>query len=204
MLLPPSLDELIDSNHPVRVVNAMIDRLDLDVLLDQYRGGGASSYHPRMLLKVLIYGYVTNIYSSRRLEACLKESVHFMWLSGMQRPDHNTINRFRGKRLKGVIKEVFTRVVKLLVESGHVSLKRAFTDGTKIEANANRYTFVWGKSIKTNKEKMAVQLEELWNHAEAVASQEFKDKRPTSFEPVDPEQLQQTLDEIHAAISKKK
>lgn len=69
-----------------------------------------------------------------------------MWLSGMEKPDHNTINRFRSDRLKGVVKEVFSQVVMMLVESGHVDLQRVFTDGTKIEANANKYTFVWGKS----------------------------------------------------------
>jgi len=68
-----------------------------------------------------------------------------MWLSGMSRPDHNTICRFRSKRLKGEIKKVFAMVVALLVEEGFVCIKEAFIDGTKIEANANRYIFVWGK-----------------------------------------------------------
>lgn len=67
-----------------------------------------------------------------------------MWLSGMEKPDHNTINRFRGERLRGVIKKIFAEVVLLMVESGHVDLQKVYTDGTKIEANANRYTFVWG------------------------------------------------------------
>lgn len=204
MLFPPSLDEMIGENHPVRVVNEVLDRLDLDVLFKRYQGGGASSYHPRMLLKLLVFGYLNNNYSSRKLEACLQENIYFMWLSGMQRPDHHTINRFRSEKLKGVIKQVFAQVVEMLVESGHVGLRRVFTDGTKIEANANRYTFVWGNSIKTNRAKMGEQLKELWKHAEAVAAEELKDQRPTSFEPIDPQKVEQTIEKINAAIGKKK
>ncbi len=206
LLFPPALGDLIDADHPVRVVGDVVDRMDVAPLMKNYKGGGSSSYHPKMLLKVLIYGYLCNIYSSRRLEAAVKESVHMMWLSGLQRPDHNTINRFRTDRLKGVVKQVFSQVVALLVESGHVSLKQVYVDGTKIEANANRYTFVWGKSIETNKAKMAAQLEELWNFAESVAQEELKDKRPESFAPVDPEQVRKTIDQIDRALesSKKK
>ena len=71
MLLPPSLDELIDGNHPVRVVNQVIDHIDIDPLIKKFKGGGASSYHPRLMLKVLIYGYLTNTYSSRKIEEAL-------------------------------------------------------------------------------------------------------------------------------------
>ena len=142
MVLPPTFDDLIPAAHPVRVVSQVIDQTNLDPLLRKYKGGGSSSYHPRMLLKVLVYGYLCNIYSSRKLESATSENIHFMWLSGMEKPDHNTINRFRSDRLKGVIKKVFTQVVLLLVDSGHIDLQKVYTDGTKIEANANRYTFV--------------------------------------------------------------
>jgi transposase len=81
MLLPPSLDELIEPVHAVRIVNQVIDRVDDTFLVKQYKGGGTSSYHPRMLLKVMIYSYLCNIYSSRKMEAALKENIHFMWLS---------------------------------------------------------------------------------------------------------------------------
>ena len=154
MLLPPSLDDLISKAHAVRVVNSVIDKIDLDPLIETFKGSGISRYHPRMLLKVLVYAYLNNIYSSRRIEAAVLESIHFMWLTGMKRPGHNTINRFRGQRLKNHIKDVFTQVVLLLMGSGHVDLKAVYTDGTKIEANANKYTFVWAKSIETNRKKM--------------------------------------------------
>src|SRR5271155_2696224 len=86
-LLPPSLEELIDANHPVRIVNQIIEQIDIEPLLKKYQGGGTSSFHPRMMLKVLVYSYLSNVYSSRKMEAALKENIHFMWLSAMNQPD---------------------------------------------------------------------------------------------------------------------
>ena len=204
LLFPPALSDLIDRNHPVRVVSDVMDRIDISCLMKTYEGGGCSAYHPRLLLKVLVYAYLCNIYSSRGIEASVKESIHMMWLAGLQRPDHNTINRFRGKRLSGVLKQVFANVVKLLVESGHVSLKQAYTDGTKIEANAGRYTFVWAKSVETNRAKLAAQIEELWGHAEAVAAEELKDQRPEAFGATDPAEVARTIELIDAALGSDK
>ena len=133
-LIPPSLDELIDINHPVRVVSEVIDSIDIDKLIKKYKGGGASSYHPRMLLKVLVYSYLNNVYSSRKMEAAVKENIHFMWLAGMAQPDHHTLNRFRSERLRNILREVFAQIVLLLVDSGHVNLKEVYTDGTKIQS----------------------------------------------------------------------
>jgi transposase len=158
MLLPPSLEELIPESHPVRVVNSVIDRINIEVLERKYKGGGSSSYHPGMLLKVLVYGYLSNIYSSRKLETALCENIHFMWISGMSKPDHNTLARFRSERLKNDLKFIFAQVVELLVAEGLISMKSLYTDGTKIEANANRYSFVWGKSIEYNKERIISNL----------------------------------------------
>jgi transposase len=203
LALPPTFDELIPQNHTVRVVNQIIDKINLDPVLNKYKGGGCSSYHPRMLLKVLVYGYLSNIYTSRKLEAAIMENVYFMWLSGMEQPDHNTINRFRTDRLKGVIKKVFTQVVLLMVESGHVDLQKIYTDGTKIESKANRYTFVWGKSIKNNKERIAKQLEELWAYTQEVAAEELKDTTPTKFTSVDPEEVRKTVELIDRALKDK-
>ena len=88
----------------------------------------------------------------------------------MSKPDHNTINRFRGRRLQKTLQPIFTQVVLLVCEEGLLSLKDLNTDGTKIEANANRYTFVWAKSIQTNREKIKEQLNELWKYAQSVAA----------------------------------
>ena len=203
LLLPPSLEELIGKTHSVRVVSEVIDRIDIEPLMETYKGGGTSSYHPRMLLKVLVYAYLNNTYSSRRIEAAVKENIHFMWLAGMKRPDHHTINRFRGQRLKKHIREVFTQVVLLLIEAGHVDLKAVYTDGTKIEANANKYTFVWAKSIATNRTKIKAQLEELWGYAQGVAAAELHGEDPGDMQELDPQKVEQTIDAINAALKDK-
>ena len=88
LLFPPNLSELIDEKHPVRIVSNIIDGLDIKNLIKSYKPGGTSCYHPKMLLKVLIYGYLSNIYSSRKMEQALKENIHFMWLSAINRPNH--------------------------------------------------------------------------------------------------------------------
>lgn|SRR5512145_469160 len=203
MAIPPTLDELIPKSHPVRVVNQIVNEINIDTLLKRYKTRGCSSYHPRMLLKVLIYSYLCNIFTSRRIEAATRENINFMWLAGMETPDHNTINRFRSERLKGVIKKVFTQVVLLMVESGQVDLQSVYTDGTKIESKANRYTFVWGRRIKASRERIAKGLEELWQYTQEVASEELKDITPTIYEELDPVDVRRTIEQIDEALKDK-
>ena len=154
LLFPPCLGDFIADNDPVRVVNAIVDNLDISGIEDSYAGGGASSYNPRMLVKVVFYAYLQNVYSGRKMEQLLKRDVNFMWLSGMQRPDFNTINLFRKNRLADVVDDIFTQVVQMLVDGKFVSLDVQYVDGTKIEASANKYTFVWKKATKTNQGKL--------------------------------------------------
>lgn len=204
MLLPPSLEELVPKSHPVRIVNEVINKINLGPLHAAYKTTGASSYHPQMLLKVLIYGYLSNVYSSRKLEAACQESIYFMWLSGMNYPDHNTINRFRGVRLKQVLRSVFEEVVLLLAREGLMSIEEICIDGTKIEANANRYTFVWKKAIATNKEKMKKQLNQIWEYAQSVASKEDDLPDPPDFTTINTEKVQSTVNKLNEVLCKKK
>jgi transposase len=204
MMLPPSLDELISKDHPVRVVNDVINTINIEPLISAYKSTGCSSYHPQMLLKVLVYGYVSNVYSSRKLEISCKENINFMWLSAMNYPDHNTINRFRGVRLKEALREIFEQVVQLLAKEGFLSIEDVYTDGTKIEANANKYTFVWKKSIQTNKEKMKKQLAEIWDYAQNLADDEDRLPDPPDFTTIDSEKVKDTVDKLNKALSKKK
>jgi len=204
MAFPPSLDELVAADHPVRVVHEVLERVDITAIMQQYKPGGASSYHPRMLLKTLVYAYINNIYSSRKIEQSLQESIYFMWLTGMSKPDHNTINRFRGQRLQKTLQPIFTQVVLLLCEEGLLSLKDLYTDGTKIEANANRYTFVWGKAIKTSKERIKKQLDDLWKYAQSVAASELDDTDPSSFKKIEKEAVTATIETINNALKDKK
>lgn len=166
LLLPPSLDELVPENHMVRVVDAVIDRLDISDILSTYRGGGNSAFNPKMMLKVLVFAYLSNVYSSRRIEELLKRDIYFMWLAGMKRPDFRTINYYRGKRLKEGFDSVFTQVVQLLHEEGFVSLKVQYIDGTKVESVANKYTFVWRGSVEKNDAKLKAKTEALLSQIE--------------------------------------
>ena len=175
-LFPLTLEEMIPSSHRARVVNAVIDRLDISAIEGKYKAGGTSIYHPRMLLKVITYAYLDNVYSGRRMETLLSENVAYMWLSGMSRPDFRTINLFRSKRLKGVFEGIFTQVVTMLNEEGLVSLDVQYVDGTKIESAANKYTFVWRKRVERSKAKLESQIRVMLAEAEeAVRSEEGGD-----------------------------
>lgn len=114
--------------------------------------------------------------------------------------DYNTMNRFRTHKLEAAFKNIFSQVVLLLAEEGLVSLRQVFVDGTIIEAQANRYTFVWANYIKTNKEKMLRQLEELWKYAQSVAREEDKDPETPDFKEISKEKIQQTVENINAKL----
>ncbi|HHW13372.1 MAG TPA: transposase, partial [Firmicutes bacterium] len=172
MLLPPSLDELVPKGHLVRVVNDAVERMNIAPLLERYKGGGTSSYHPKMMLKVLVYAYSQRIYSSRLIAKALRENIHFMWLSGQNQPDFRTINRFRSSTMKGLIEQVFASVLELLLDAGYVKLENYFLDGTKVEANANRYSFVWAKSIAHNKAKLQDKIKLLLEQIEKANEEE--------------------------------
>ena len=178
MVLPPSYDELVPANHPVRVVNGIVDLIDMGDILKTYKGGGNSCFNPRTMLKVLIFAYLNNIHSSRRIERQLRENVLYMWLSGGTRPDFRTINMFRSKRLKGGIESVFVQVVELLHKHGFVTLDVQYIDGTKIESVANKYTFVWKKSVKGYDAKLKAKTHALLEQIEGRIDFDKVDAEP--------------------------
>jgi len=168
-LIPPSAAELIPQNHLVRLVNEVIDEMNIEHLLRKYQvGGGASRYHPVMMTKLFVYGYMTKVCSSRMVAKAARENVMFMWLSGGQRPDFRTLNDFRGKLLKGVMEEIFVTAVKMLAAKRYIKLENYFVDGTKIESASGRYTFVWKKSVETNDKKLDEKLRSYIKMAEQV------------------------------------
>ena len=108
MLFPKRIDEDIAENDPVRMVNALVESLNLESFRKLYKEGGRSPYHPRMMLKVILYAYMNNIYSCRKIESLLHRDIHYIWLAGYEKPDFITINRFRN-RVKREINEVSPR-----------------------------------------------------------------------------------------------
>lgn len=181
LLLPPCLGDYLPQNHPARVISAIVDRLDISEIVSGYAGGGTSSYNPRMLLKIIVYAYLNNVYSGRQMEKLLVENIAYMWLSGMQTPDFRTINIFRSKRLANKFDDIFTQIVLLLHNEGLVSLKVQYIDGTKIESVANKYTFVWKGSTEKNKAKLENNVREVLKAAEtALAMENAEEKKELS------------------------
>ena len=147
VLFPQRIDENIAATDPVRIVNAVIDNLNLESFKKLYKETGRCPYHPKMMLKVIIYAYMNNIYSCRKIEKHLLRDIHYIWLAGNEHPDFITINRFRN-RVKEEINNVFTQLVLVLADKGFISLDVEYIDGTKIESKANKYTFVWRKTVE--------------------------------------------------------
>ncbi len=110
MLMPPNLDDKIQEDHFARYINEVVDELDISDIEEGYSDLGCHAYHPRMLLKVILYGYSTGVRSSRRIQKEIREDVVFMWLAGMAEPDFRTISDFRKDRLKD-IKKLFNQVL---------------------------------------------------------------------------------------------
>ena len=204
--LPTNLDDLIPEDHLVRVVHEAIEKMDLDPLLKRYKGGGTSSYHPKMMLKVLVYAYSQRVYSSRQIAKALRENVYFMWISGNSRPDFRTINRFRGEVMRGIMEQVFASVLELLIEEGYVKLEHYFLDGTKIEANANRYSWVWAKSTRNYKQKLQENVKKLLDEIDQVNEEQDEEYGDKDLEemgedgPIDADKLEKKIQELNEIL----
>lgn len=174
LLLPPSLEELIGEKHLVRVVNEVVESMDISDLINLYHGGGTSSYHPRMLLKVLLYAYSVKIYTGRKIAKALGQDIHFMWLSGMSRPDFRTINNFRSSKAKEVIEVLFKEMLEFLVAHQYIKLENYFCDGTTLRADANQHKMVWKKNAERYGVKSIEKCRELFKQIDELNNQEDK------------------------------
>ena len=180
-LLNPNDD--IAANDPVRVVDAIVESLDLSEFKKLYRERGRCPYHPKMMLKIILYAYMNNIYSCRKIERAVKRDIHFIWLAAQERPDFVTINRFRN-RVKEEINNIFTQTVLLLADRGFITLDVEYVDGTKIESKANKYTFVWRKSVEKNRAKLQDKIRVLLGQTDdAVAQEKAAESESVEFTP---------------------
>lgn len=199
VLFPQRIDKDIAENDPVRIISGIIDGLKLDNIQKLYKEAGRSPYHPRMMLKVIIYAYMNNIYSCRRIEKLLRRDIHFIWLAGYEKPDFITINRFRN-RVKKEINGIFTRIVLLLWEKGFITLDTEYVDGTKIEAKSNKYTFVWRKTVERNRAKLMEKISVLLEQIDDSIVQDQTDRdEPVEFTPSMQEGL---VSELQTSIDK--
>lgn len=168
-LLNPNED--ISENDPVRIVDAVVESLDLSEFKKLYREKGRCAYHPKMMLKIILYAYMNNIYSCRKIEKAVQRDIHYIWLAAQERPDFVTINRFRN-RVKSEINNIFTQTVLVLAERGFITLDVEYIDGTKIESKANKYTFVWRKTVEKNRAKLQEKIRVLLGRIDDVIAQD--------------------------------
>ena len=138
-LLPPSVEDWLPERHLARFVVEMVDQLDLSAMSRAYRGSGSASYHPRLLLALVVYGYATGVFSSRKLERATYDSVAFRFVAANQHPDHDTIAAFRKRFLKE-IEALFVKILLLAREMGLLKMGTVALDGTKIHANASKHS----------------------------------------------------------------
>lgn len=200
-LFPINIFDKIPENHPVRLVDSVVNNLDISDITSMYLGGGNSAYHPRMMIKVLFYSYLSNVYSCRKIEKALTENIHFMYISGNSTPGFRTINEFRGKILKDKIKDLFAEVVKMLVELGYISLDVQYIDGTKIEAKSNKYTFVWRGSVEKYKEKLETKINTILSDIEANIKSDNQELNKEELpKKINSEELKERLSQINKKL----
>ena len=173
-LLPPSVDEWLPQRHLARFVVEVIEGLDLSELVKAYRGSGSASYHPAMLLGLLVYGYATKTFSSRAIERATYDSVAFRFIAGNEHPDHDTIAAFR-KRFLPQLETLFVEVLKLARDLGMLKMGTVALDGTKVHANASRHSALsYGHAEKLEK-RLKQEVQQLLQLAERADAADVPD-----------------------------
>ena len=173
-LLPPSVDEWLPEKHLARFVVEVIDGLDLSVMSRSYRGSGSASYHPALLLGILVYGYATGVFSSRKLERATYDSVAFRFIAANEHPDHDTIAAFRRRFLKE-IEGLFVQVLELAREMGMLKMGTVALDGTKIHANASRHSALSYEHAGKIEAQLKAEVADLMAQAEAADQADVPD-----------------------------
>ena len=166
------IESLISEHHEARVVDEMVESIPDEKLFSYYVGGGRSPYHPKLMLKIILFGYSQKVYSCRGIAKLTEENIPAMWLTAMQQPDFRTINEFRGGRMKDLMDELFEAMIRKLIEENYISFENYFLDGTKIEANANKYSFVWKRATSKFEEKLKEKIKETLQHIHKLTQSE--------------------------------
>jgi transposase len=173
-LLPPSLDDWLNEDHLARFVVEVVDQLDLSNLTRQYAGRGSKAHHPATLLALLVYGYATGIFSSRRLERSTYDSVAFRYIAAGSHPDHDTLATFR-RRFLGELEELFVQVLELAKEMKLLKLGTVCLDGTKLHANASRHSALSHGHIEKLEVQLKAEVQELLTLAEQADQADLPD-----------------------------
>ena len=173
-LMPPSVDEWLPPRHLARFVVEVVSGLDLRAMIGSYRGSGEASYHPALLLGLIIYGYATGVFSSRQLERATYDSVAFRFIAANQHPDHDTIATFRRRFLRE-IENLFVHVLGVAREIGVLKLGTVALDGTKIHANASRHSALSYEHANKIEAQLQAEVADLLGRAEAADQADIPD-----------------------------
>src|ERR1035438_7774395 len=173
-LLPPSVDELLPERHLARFIVEVTAGLDLRSMSGSYRGSGSASYHPEVLLGLLVYGYATGGFSSRKLERATYDSVAFRFIAANDHPDHDTIATFR-RRFLTQIESLFVQVLLLAREMGVLKMGTVALDGTKIHANASRHSALSYEHAGKIEAQLKAEVADLMAKAEAADQADIPD-----------------------------
>jgi transposase len=198
-LLPPSVDEWLPERHLARFVVEVIDGLDLSAMSGSYRGTGSASYHPRLPLGILVYGYATGVFSSRKLERATHDGVAFRVVAANDHPDHDTIAAFR-RRFLPQVAEVFVQVLLLAREMGLLRLGTVALDGTKLHANASRHSALSYEHAGKIEAQLRAEVAALMAKAEAADQADGPDGMSIPDELARREDRRRSLAEARAKI----
>ena len=173
-LLPPSVDEWLPEGHLARFVVEVIDQLDLSKLTRRYSGKGSAAYHPEMMLALLVYGYASGIFSSRKIERATYDSVAFRFIAANHHPDHDTLAHFR-KTFLVELEDLFVQVLALAQAMKLVKLGQISLDGTKIKANASKHKALSYGHIEKLEAQLRDEVRALLKKAAEIDQQELAD-----------------------------
>lgn len=168
------VDERVPKNHLVRFVSDTIDSLDLQVLHNSYSEEGCPGYNPKMMLKIVVYAYMSGIYTCRKIARAARENINFIWLSGDTAPNFRTINTFCWTRCKDQLVDIFTQVVIKAHELGYLEFDNCFVDGTTFRGSAGKHSHVWKKNAIRYKEQAKKRVEDMFIEIEALNTEEDK------------------------------
>lgn len=208
-MFPLDIGQLIGESHLVRVVSYFVDGLSSELLEQPFEKEGKPPYHPKMMMKVLLYAYATKLFSSRKIERALMQDVTFLWLTGMLTPDHNTINRFRSFYFKGILDDIFCELLDFLHAHQYIKFETYFVDGTKMAADANKYSYVWKKNVDRYKGQLKERVKKVLQEIDRVNAEEDRVYGEDSLEElgkgnsIDSEELKKVVEGLNKKLEDK-
>ncbi|MGM7681583.1 transposase, partial [Cytobacillus sp. Hm23] len=200
LVLPLDLEVKLQKNDIAFHVHHLVESIPHEAFEPFLRNEGCPAYHPRMMLKIILCAYTQSVFSGRKIEALLKDSIRMMWLAQGHEPSYRTINRFRVQpEVKELIRECFVQFRCQLIEEKLIDQEAIFVDGTKIEANANKFTFVWKKSIKNYHESLIKKSNQLYN--ELLKNEIIPEIERETAEQLSVEELTQLVQKVDDVVT---